>query len=33
MGGKMVIEHGEGFYLGLILVWAGPFLFLLWYGM
>ena len=33
MGGQMVIQHGEGFYLGLILVWAGPFTLLLWYGM
>ncbi|MCJ1358233.1 MAG: hypothetical protein MMC33_008232 [Icmadophila ericetorum] len=30
LGWLMVIVGGEGFYLGLILVWAGPFVLLLW---
>ncbi|MCJ1382418.1 hypothetical protein MMC17_005531 [Xylographa soralifera] len=29
-GVNLVIKKGEGFYLGLILVWAGPFILLLW---
>ena len=27
----MVMKGGEGLYMGLILVWAGPFVLLLWY--
>ena len=27
----MIIKSGEGLYMGLILVWAGPFVLLLWY--
>ena len=29
----MVVNKGEGLYMGLILVWAGPFVLLLWYGL
>ena len=29
-GARMVMDEGEGMYMGLILVWAGPFLLLLW---
>lgn len=31
MGALMVGTNGEGMYMGLIVVWAGPFLLLLWY--
>jgi hypothetical protein len=31
-GGYQVLRGGRGTYLGLILIWAVPFLFLLWYG-
>ena len=31
-GAKLVNDRREGFYLGLILVWAGPFVLFLWYG-
>lgn len=27
----MIARSGEGLYMGLILVWAGPFVLLLWY--
>lgn len=27
----MIIKSGEGLYMGLIVVWAGPFVLLLWY--
>lgn len=27
----MTMKMGEGLYMGLILVWAGPFILLLWY--
>ena len=30
-GVSMVMSKGEGLYMGLILVWAGPFVLLLWY--
>ena len=30
-GVNLVMKKDEGFYLGLILVWAGPFALLLWY--
>ena len=30
-GVNLVVQKEEGFYLGLILVWAGPFILLLWY--
>ena len=30
-GAHMVISREEGMYMGLIIVWAGPFLLLLWY--
>ena len=32
MGAWMVVGGGEGMYMGLILVWAGPFILLLWYA-
>jgi 15-cis-phytoene synthase / lycopene beta-cyclase len=31
-GGYQVLRGGRGTHLGLILIWAVPFLFLLWYG-
>lgn len=31
-GVYLVRERREGFYLGLIMIWAGPFVFLLWYS-
>ena len=31
VGIGMVMEGGEGLYMSLILVWAGPFVLLLWY--
>lgn len=30
-GATLVLEGGTGLYLGLIVVWAGPFIALLWY--
>ena len=30
VGWSFVVERGTGFYMGLILVWAGPFVLLLW---
>ncbi len=30
-GAGMTMKMGEGLYMGLILVWAGPFILLLWY--
>lgn len=30
-GARLVGSGGEGMYMGLIIVWAGPFLLLLWY--
>jgi len=30
-GALMILNGGEGLYMGLILVWAGPFVLLLWY--
>ena len=29
-GIKLVYDRAEGFYMGLIVIWAGPFIFLLW---
>lgn len=31
VGTSMVMQKGPGLYMGLILVWAGPFVLLLWY--
>ena len=31
-GIALIIKSGEGLYMGLIIVWAGPFVLLLWYG-
>ena len=31
IGGQMVGRRGEGLYMGLIVIWAGPFVLLLWY--
>jgi len=31
-GTAFCVQKGKGFYLGLILVWAGPFVLLLWYA-
>lgn len=28
----LLVRDGEGLYLGLIVVWAGPFVLLLWYA-
>ena len=30
-GIRLIMKGGEGLYMGLILVWAGPFVLLLWY--
>ncbi len=30
-GAMLVMKGGKGFYMGLILAWAGPFILLLWY--
>ena len=29
-GCQLIVAGGEGLYMGLILVWAGPFVLLLW---
>jgi len=31
-GTAMIMQNGEGLYMGLILAWAGPFVLLLWYA-
>ena len=32
VGVSMIARRGEGLYMGLILVWAGPFILMLWYA-
>lgn len=30
-GASLIVERGNGFYMGLILVWVVPFALMLWY--